>query len=76
MLSAIDWALHPPTRVEVAGPGGPGPACAMHLLALQRFRPRKAVVRRIADAPLATVCVGTTCSLPVERPAQLEALLA
>ena len=76
LLSAIDWALHPPTRVEVRGPRGPGPACAMHLLALQRFRPRKVVVRRIADAPQATVCVGTTCSLPVDRPEQLETLLA
>ncbi len=76
LLSAIDWALHPPTRVEVSGPAGPGPACAMHLLALQRFRPRKVVVRRTAEAPQATVCVGTTCSLPVNRPEQLEALLA
>ena len=76
LLSAVDWALHPPTRVEVAGPGGPGPACAMHLVALQRYRPRKVVVRRSADAPQATVCVGTTCSLPVARPEQLEALLA
>jgi uncharacterized protein YyaL (SSP411 family) len=48
----------------------------MHLLALQRFRPRKVVVRRIAETPQATVCVGTTCSLPVDRPEQLEALLA
>jgi uncharacterized protein len=76
LLSAIDWALHPSTRVAVSGPAGPGPACAMHLLALQRFRPRKAVVRRIADTPQATVCVGTTCSLPVNGPGQLEALLA
>ena len=75
LLSAIDWALHPPTRVEVAGPAGPGPACAMHLLALQRFRPRKVVVRRIADTPQATVCVGTTCSLPVDRPERLGELL-
>jgi uncharacterized protein len=75
LLSAIDWALHPPTRVEVSGPEGPGPACAMHLLALQRFRPRKVVVRRSAETPQATVCVGTTCSLPVDRPERLEALL-
>jgi uncharacterized protein YyaL (SSP411 family) len=76
LLAAIDWALHPPTRIEVSGPAGPGPACAMHLLALQRFRPRKVVVRRTADRPQATVCVGTTCSLPVDGPEQLEALLA
>ena len=76
LLSAIDWALHPSTRVDVAGPAGPGPACAMHLITLQRFRPRKVVVRRIAETPQATVCVGTTCSLPVDRPEQLEALLA
>ena len=75
LLGAIDWALHPPTRVEVAGPSGPGPACAMHLLALQRYRPRKVVVRREAEQPAATVCVGTTCSLPVAQPAALEALL-
>jgi len=76
LLAAIDWALHPPTRIDVSGPAGPGPACAMHLLALQRFRPRKVVVRRTADRPQATVCVGTTCSLPVDGPEQLEALLA
>ena len=75
LLGALDWALHPPTRVEVAGPAGPGAACAMHLLALQRFRPRKVVVRRVAEQPAATVCVGTTCSLPVASPAALEALL-
>ena len=72
---AIDWALHPITRIEVAGPAGEGPACAMHLLALQAYRPRKVVVRRIADAPSATVCVGTTCSLPVTEAPALHALL-
>jgi uncharacterized protein YyaL (SSP411 family) len=47
----------------------------MHLLALQTYRPRKVVVRKIADAPAATVCVGTSCSLPVATPEKLEALL-
>ena len=74
LLSAIDWALHLPTRVEVSGPEGPGPACAMHLFALQQYRPRKVVVRRTAATPQATVCVGTSCSLPVSRPEQLAAL--
>jgi len=41
---------------------------------MQHLRPRKVVVRRIADTPQATVCVGTTCSLPVSLPEQLEAL--
>jgi len=73
---AIDWALHPVTRIDVVGPAGPGPACAMHLLALQAYRPRKVVVRSIAATPSATVCVGTTCSLPVTEAPALEALLA
>ena len=73
---AIDWALHPVTRIEVNGPAGAGPACAMHLHALQVYRPRKVVVRSIAAAPSATVCVGTTCSLPVTTPLDLEELLA
>jgi len=47
----------------------------MHLLALQTYRPRKVVVRKIADRPAATVCVGTTCSLPVSTPEQLAKLL-
>jgi hypothetical protein len=76
LLRAADWAVHPVTRIEVAGPGGDGPACAMHLLALQTYRPRRVVVRRIAAVPAATVCVGTTCSLPVDSPARLAALLA
>ena len=76
LLRAADWAVHPVTRIEVAGPEGEGPACAMHLLALQTYRPRKVVVRRIAAAPTATVCVGTTCSLPVAAPARLAELLA
>jgi hypothetical protein len=76
LLRAADWAVHPVTRIEVAGPAGDGPACAMHLLALQTYRPRKVVVRRIAAAPAATVCVGTTCSLPVDSPARLAELLA
>src|SRR5437667_321280 len=69
LLRALDWALNPATRVEVSGPRGEGgAACAMHLVALQAYRPRKIVIRRSADQPAATVCVGTTCSLPVATP--------
>ena len=75
LLRAVDWAVNPVTRVEVRGPRGDGPACAMHLLALQAYRPRKVVVRTIADRPAATVCVGTTCSMPVSTPEQLAGLL-
>src|SRR3989454_878982 len=71
LVRAIDWALNPVTRVEVSGARGPGPACEMHLRALQAYRPRKVVVRKTAQRPAATVCVGTTCSLPVTT---LEAL--
>jgi uncharacterized protein len=76
LARAVDWAVHPVTRIEVSGPAGPGAACSMHLLALQAYRPRKVVVRRIAAAPQATVCVGTTCSLPVAAPEALTELLA
>ncbi len=76
LLRAVDWAVHPVTRIEVAGPAGQGPACAMHLLALQTYRPRKVVIRRLAEAPAATVCVGTVCSLPVVSPERLADLLA
>ena len=76
LLQAIDWAVHPATRIEIPGPPGAGPACAMHLVALQSYRPRKVVIRRTADAPAATVCVGTTCSLPVSTADALKALLA
>ncbi len=65
LARAMDWAAHPITRIEVAGPLGPGPACDMHLLALQVYRPRKVVVRKDAAVPTAVVCVGTTCSLPI-----------
>jgi hypothetical protein len=76
VLRAVDWAVHPVTRIEVAGPAGQGPACAMHLLALQTYRPRKVVIRRVAEAaPAATVCVGTACSLPVASPERLAELL-
>ena len=75
LVRAIDWTVNPATRIEVTGPTGAGPACAMHLLALQAYRPRKVVIRRIAPAPAATVCVGTSCSLPVATPEKLEALL-
>jgi uncharacterized protein YyaL (SSP411 family) len=75
LLRALDWAVHPVTRIEVAGPPGDGPACAMHLLALQSDRPRKVVVRTTAKTPAATVCVGTTCSLPVDTPEKLAPLL-
>jgi hypothetical protein len=75
LLRAVDWAVHPGTRIEVQGPRGEDPACALHLLALQRYRPRKAVVRQVADAARATVCVGTTCSVPVSTPDDLRALL-
>jgi len=74
LLRAVDWAVHPVTRIEVAGPSGDGPACAMHLLALQTYRPRKVVLRKIAEQPAATVCVGTTCSLPVSVPEKLAEL--
>lgn len=75
LVRAIDWAVNPVTRIEVAGPRGDGPACAMHLVALQTYRPRKVVLRKIAAAPAATVCVGTSCSLPVATPEKLGALL-
>jgi len=45
--------------IEVAGPSGEGPACAMHLARTpKRTGPRKVVVRKIADRPAATVCVA------------------
>jgi uncharacterized protein YyaL (SSP411 family) len=75
LLRAIDWAVNPVTRIEVKGPLGDGPACAMHLVALQQYRPRKVVLRSTADTPAATVCVGTTCSLPVATPDTLKQLL-
>ena len=75
LLRAVDWAVNPVTRIEVAGPSGDGPACAMHLLALQTYRPRRVVLRTIARQPAATVCVGTTCSLPVSAPEKLAELL-
>jgi uncharacterized protein YyaL (SSP411 family) len=75
LVRAIDWAVNPATRIEVSGPKGDGPACAMHLLALQTYRPRKVVIRKIAAAPAAIVCVGTSCSLPVATPEKLDALL-
>src|SRR3989475_2115586 len=75
LLRAVDWAVHPVTRIEVRGPRGDGPACAMHLLALQTYRPRKIVVRKIDARPAATVCVGTSCSTPVATREQLAGLL-
>ncbi|HKA57644.1 MAG TPA: thioredoxin domain-containing protein [Gemmatimonadales bacterium] len=72
LFRAMDWAVNPVTRIDVKGPGGDGPACAMHLLALQEYRPRKAVVRSIAPEPAATVCIGTTCSLPAATAEQLK----
>ena len=75
LLRAVDWAVHPVTRIEVQGPTGPGPACDMHLEALRTYRPRKVVVRRVAERPAATVCVGTTCSLPVAERDALAKLL-
>src|SRR5439155_1157178 len=75
LARAVDWALNPVTRIEVAGPRGEGPACAMHLLALQAYRPRKVVIRKTAQRPAATLCVGTTCSLPVATTADLKPLL-
>jgi uncharacterized protein YyaL (SSP411 family) len=76
LLRAIDWAVHPVTHIEIDGPDGDGPACAMHLLALQTYRPRKVVVRTKVPAPAeAVVCVGTSCSLPVTTPEKLRELL-
>ena len=76
LLEAIDWAVNPVTRIEVSGVRGPGAACDMHLLALQTYRPRKVVIRKTAERPAATVCVGTTCSLPVATPEALGTLLS
>jgi hypothetical protein len=75
LLRAIDWAMNPVTRIEVSGPTGDGPACAMHLLALQHYRPRKVVIRKIADRPATTVCIGTSCSQPVTTREALAKLL-
>jgi len=75
LVRAVDWSLNPVTRVEVLGARGKGAACDMHLLALQTYRPRKLVVRKTAERPSATVCVGTTCSLPVTTAEALGDLL-
>jgi uncharacterized protein len=75
LAGAMDWAVHPVIRIEVSGPAGEGPACDLHLLALQVYRPRKVVVRAGAAAPAARVCVDTTCSLPVTTPDALRELL-
>ena len=75
LVRAVDWAVHPVTRIEVTGPLGPGPACAMHLVALQAYRPRRVVVRKDGPAPAAVVCVGTACSLPVTTPVALGEIL-
>ena len=75
LARAVDWAVHPVTRITVSGPRGAGPACDMHLLALQTYRPRKVVVREVADRPAAVVCVGASCSLPLATPAALADLL-
>ena len=76
LLQAVDWAVNPVSRVEVSGARGKGAACDMHLLALQAYRPRKVVIRKVAERPAATVCVGTTCSLPVATPEALGTLLS
>jgi hypothetical protein len=47
----------------------------MHLRALQAYRPRKVVVRALAERATATVCVGSTCALPVSTPEALGDLL-
>jgi len=75
LFRALDWAANPVTRIEVSGPRGEGAACAMHHLALRTWRPRTVVVRRVAQRPAATVCVGTTCSLPVHTTDALADLL-
>ena len=76
LLRAIDWAVNPVTGIEIDGPGGKGPACTMHLLALQTYRPRKAVVRTIVPGEAAAiVCIGTSCSLPVATPEKFTELL-
>jgi uncharacterized protein len=75
LLRAVDWAVNPIARIEVSGPEGAGAACDMHLRALQTYRPRKVVVRKVAATPAATVCVGTSCSLPVATPAALAGLI-
>src|SRR5690348_15763822 len=76
LLRAIDWALNPVTRIEVVGPLGPGEACAIPPAPLQAWRPRRVVIRRSGDRPQATVCVGTTCALPVATRAALAELVA
>ena len=72
LLRAADWAVNPVTRIEVTGPKGDGPACVMHFRALQTWRPRKVVVRTVAERPAAPVCVGTTCSAPLTEVGSLR----
>src|SRR5207244_13572173 len=48
LLRAIDWALNPVTRIEVAGPRGAGAACAMHRVARPASRPRTVAVPETA----------------------------
>jgi len=76
-LRALDWLIHGTCSVELAD----DESNSLHRYALRHYRPRKVVVRRNASPvggtppPVALVCAGTTCAVPVrDRDALRETL--
>jgi uncharacterized protein YyaL (SSP411 family) len=88
MLHALDFSLHEPTRVVVAGPAGNSAATALLHAAHSVYAPDKVVLGAtgpvegvarslpIAEEPLAYVCTGTACQPPTSDPAKLRQMLS
>jgi len=87
MLHALDFSLHEPARVVLAGPTGKPSAEALLHAAHSVYAPSKVVfgiagpVESFArslpasEEPVAYVCTGTACQAPTSDPAKLRQLL-
>ncbi|MFQ6046133.1 MAG: hypothetical protein ACE5PT_07230, partial [Gemmatimonadales bacterium] len=91
VLSAIDWAVHPPAHVVIVADGSE--RVALLRAARTTFRPRKVIMtfesgagadrlpeplRAMVDGrrPWAYVCAGLECAPPVDSPGALAGTLA
>ena len=76
LLEALDWAVHGPVEIKVAGPRDDPRTRALLQAAWSRHLPRRVLSLAEAREISAQVCIDRACLKPVDTPEALLALLS
>jgi len=87
LLQALEFSLHEPTRIVVAGPAGSPAARALLHAVHSVHQPDKVVLGvdgpvdefarslPVSDRPLVYLCTGTACQAPTDDPSKLREMI-